>query len=828
MIKHINKGSHPDSLYRVPNDSDADASKLSRMFRTLRWPVALIVICVALAVFVYFLMPDHMNTELELVNSTFWNTNPNVPPKEKLQDTSDRSVGLQTTSTNVLSTTQPTKKPGAKTPEIDFNDAETGKNMQLISIIESITDRKPMKKIPVVPVFPTRITPEVQYGNENADTNKLRSPKLLEKIIVPAHDSTVKPHITLKPEKPLSVYFKRVSTSTIRSTNASTTSPSTETITITETTSDYSVDNREDEIPIYYASQPPRRHTPEEPRYPADEDPESDYTADILPYNNSPAKNVEFNFTSGHSKFFGIGIEDAEKMKSTTQSSLYNTRVSPTLPTWRDGDDTTTKKYPINTNADVPQCHSPRQAMCRGVLPYDLAGPAPTLDGKPIAKMLPQMEYLLATNCSIRARQFLCSLLEPECNPPPFPPKMPCFSLCKAVMDYCDEFIPRELVNAFKCNQYPSINCISARSPCGRRELQCRDGTCVPRDWMCDGNRDCSTGDDEEPCITCEKGQYKCPTSGACVKKEWICDGYNDCPDGDDEDSILCKQTNSQRNPTAAASEEHEGEEAVGSAPAPSVRRPNHLPTARTRSQFRGDDSKELLITSDSNNGFRRNFTRRPSPSRLTPYRPKHREPPIRDDNNESEEQVAKSHKKRPDAKLDDKIYSDDNINIEDLGLFEEFTKDNKEQRKQYREREKASLMGGAPYPSGYSDPAPKKTHSTQKPKAQTEIIDDDGIPPPKTTKLDKSNKYERIIDGAALLRKAAEEAKRAAEISTEPFRMAYDDFPAISTSGGRSHSSPCPSGELRCVDGRCINLAQLCDGTIDCSDHADEDNCYT
>ncbi|XP_026320365.1 uncharacterized protein LOC113230561 isoform X5 [Hyposmocoma kahamanoa] len=580
-------GSHPDSLYRVPNDSDADASKLSRMFRTLRWPVALIVICVALAVFVYFLMPDHMNTELELVNSTFWNTNPNVPPKEKLQDTSDRSVGLQTTSTNVLSTTQPTKKP-------------------------------------------------------------------------------------------------------------------------------------------------------------------------------------------------------------------------------------------------VPQCHSPRQAMCRGVLPYDLAGPAPTLDGKPIAKMLPQMEYLLATNCSIRARQFLCSLLEPECNPPPFPPKMPCFSLCKAVMDYCDEFIPRELVNAFKCNQYPSINCISARSPCGRRELQCRDGTCVPRDWMCDGNRDCSTGDDEEPCITCEKGQYKCPTSGACVKKEWICDGYNDCPDGDDEDSILCKQTNSQRNPTAAASEEHEGEEAVGSAPAPSVRRPNHLPTARTRSQFRGDDSKELLITSDSNNGFRRNFTRRPSPSRLTPYRPKHREPPIRDDNNESEEQVAKSHKKRPDAKLDDKIYSDDNINIEDLGLFEEFTKDNKEQRKQYREREKASLMGGAPYPSGYSDPAPKKTHSTQKPKAQTEIIDDDGIPPPKTTKLDKSNKYERIIDGAALLRKAAEEAKRAAEISTEPFRMAYDDFPAISTSGGRSHSSPCPSGELRCVDGRCINLAQLCDGTIDCSDHADEDNCYT
>lgn len=42
------------------------------------------------------------------------------------------------------------------------------------------------------------------------------------------------------------------------------------------------------------------------------------------------------------------------------------------------------------------------------------------------------------------------------------------------------------------------------------------------------------------------------------------------------------------------------------------------------------------------------------------------------------------------------------------------------------------------------------------------------------------------------------------------------------------AHISPCPSGELRCVDGRCITLAQLCDGIIDCSDHADEDNCYT
>lgn len=58
------------------------------------------------------------------------------------------------------------------------------------------------------------------------------------------------------------------------------------------------------------------------------------------------------NFTSGHSKLFGISIEDAEHMRSTTQSALYNTKVSPTLPMWRDGDDVTTNRYPVNYATD--------------------------------------------------------------------------------------------------------------------------------------------------------------------------------------------------------------------------------------------------------------------------------------------------------------------------------------------------------------------------------------------------------------------------------------------------------------------------------------------
>lgn len=52
---------------------------------------------------------------------------------------------------------------------------------------------------------------------------------------------------------------------------------------------------------------------------------------------NEGAKNLQSDsseavFTSGHQNSFGIPIEEAVKMSVTTQSSAYNTRVSPTLP----------------------------------------------------------------------------------------------------------------------------------------------------------------------------------------------------------------------------------------------------------------------------------------------------------------------------------------------------------------------------------------------------------------------------------------------------------------------------------------------------------------
>lgn len=172
---------------------------------------------------------------------------------------------------------------------------------------------------------------------------------MLKNTSILPQDSTLKPHITQKPEKPLAVYFKEG--------NAETTT-TLETITRAETINDfknYGEDKQTtkiiEEISESYGS------INKEPSFNLKPLNVKQYlvTEPAIPsqvqefYSHQPV-NVNVNFSSGHSNLFGISIEDAEKMKSTTQSSLYSTRVSPTLPTWRDGDDTTTKKYSVNVN----------------------------------------------------------------------------------------------------------------------------------------------------------------------------------------------------------------------------------------------------------------------------------------------------------------------------------------------------------------------------------------------------------------------------------------------------------------------------------------------
>ncbi|XP_055079317.1 basement membrane-specific heparan sulfate proteoglycan core protein isoform X9 [Periophthalmus magnuspinnatus] len=73
--------------------------------------------------------------------------------------------------------------------------------------------------------------------------------------------------------------------------------------------------------------------------------------------------------------------------------------------------------------------------------------------------------------------------------------------------------------------------------PCRVDQATCQSGECIPRDYICDGQRDCSDGSDEFRCGTpspCEPNEFKCK-NGRCALKLWRCDGDNDCEDNSDE-----------------------------------------------------------------------------------------------------------------------------------------------------------------------------------------------------------------------------------------------------------------------------------------------------
>uniref|UniRef100_A0A673N5J0 Cell adhesion molecule-related/down-regulated by oncogenes n=1 Tax=Sinocyclocheilus rhinocerous TaxID=307959 RepID=A0A673N5J0_9TELE len=73
--------------------------------------------------------------------------------------------------------------------------------------------------------------------------------------------------------------------------------------------------------------------------------------------------------------------------------------------------------------------------------------------------------------------------------------------------------------------------------PCRADQAACQNGQCISRDYVCDGETDCSDGSDEFNCGTpspCEPNEFKCQ-NGRCALKLWRCDGDNDCQDNSDE-----------------------------------------------------------------------------------------------------------------------------------------------------------------------------------------------------------------------------------------------------------------------------------------------------
>ncbi|XP_012284613.1 sortilin-related receptor [Orussus abietinus] len=74
---------------------------------------------------------------------------------------------------------------------------------------------------------------------------------------------------------------------------------------------------------------------------------------------------------------------------------------------------------------------------------------------------------------------------------------------------------------------------------CREHQFQCYNGECIEESWVCDGSRDCQSGEDELHCdgihMGCREDQFMCRTDGSCVPLTNICNGVAECPDSSDE-----------------------------------------------------------------------------------------------------------------------------------------------------------------------------------------------------------------------------------------------------------------------------------------------------
>ncbi|XP_012935564.1 sortilin-related receptor [Aplysia californica] len=141
--------------------------------------------------------------------------------------------------------------------------------------------------------------------------------------------------------------------------------------------------------------------------------------------------------------------------------------------------------------------------------------------------------------CQFRCRNSFCIAYHDVCNG---------FDDCGDNSDevYCSDVV------------YPTQDVISPTTPtmpspevsCDNNHFLCREGPgfvrhCIHRSWLCDGDRDCYSGEDEAHCqthnVTTAPGDVYCQNSGRVISMGQFCDQNVDCSDGSDE--LGCEYT---------------------------------------------------------------------------------------------------------------------------------------------------------------------------------------------------------------------------------------------------------------------------------------------
>ncbi|GFT89374.1 low-density lipoprotein receptor-related protein 1B [Trichonephila clavipes] len=72
---------------------------------------------------------------------------------------------------------------------------------------------------------------------------------------------------------------------------------------------------------------------------------------------------------------------------------------------------------------------------------------------------------------------------------------------------------------------------------CPGNDFRCLNGRCILASWKCDKRDDCGDNSDEIGCpapVNCSHDQFTC-AKGECIPSLWRCDGENDCVDNSDE-----------------------------------------------------------------------------------------------------------------------------------------------------------------------------------------------------------------------------------------------------------------------------------------------------